>query len=263
MCSLQLVLNNGIYSSMKNELYQQYDSSAYESCSDWSEDEDEDEDYYSPQSKSSYPELKSEFSLSPDDHMKSLLISQGIVTKASPSLEFKDFFLEIADKNILAYEKDVVDAFRSENFEKIKTFHKEGKLLQCCNKFGESVVHLACRMGCYDILSFLVSEANVSIRVRDDWGRTALHDACWSKNPNFDLIKLLLNECPDLLLMKDGRGFTPLDYIPQILWGEWCKFLEENEDMLKPKFIAFGTVLSESKHKLNKKRKRECSVNLR
>merc|ERR1712125_283841 len=130
------------------------------------------------------------------------------------------------------------DAFRRNDLDAIKSFHCQGRLLQCCNKFGESVIHLTCRRGSYDILNFLIDEAKVSILVRDDSGRTPLHDACWTSTPNYDLITLLLEHCPDLLLISDNRNFTPLNYVPSVLWTKWSKYLEEKKHLLRPKFFT-------------------------
>ena len=73
--------------------------------------------------------------------------------------------------------------------------------------------------------------------MRDDYGRTPLHDACWTVTPNFALMELLIRECPDLLLVKDARGFTPMSYTRKEHWGNWNNFLRTNADMLVPRTI--------------------------
>jgi len=174
----------------------------------------------------------------PDDQVKSLMFLQGFEAKIRQSRCIENLFLEITEKNIAAYVSEVVDAFRRNDLDAIKSFHCQGRLLQCCNKFGESVIHLTCRRGSYDILKFLIDEAKVSILVRDDSGRTPLHDACWTSTPNYDLITLLLEHCPDLLLISDNRNFTPLNYVPSVLWTKWSKYLEEKKHLLRPKFFT-------------------------
>jgi ankyrin repeat protein len=105
------------------------------------------------------------------------------------------------------------------------------------NKFGESILHLACRHGKTGIVEFLMFQAGSSPRVICDSGRTPMHDACWTATPNFECIRLVLKEVPDLLLIADKRGFTPLVYLPRDTWGEWSDFLERNRDILAPKYL--------------------------
>ena len=57
--------------------------------------------------------------------------------------------------------------------------HKKGKTLQCCNRFGESAIHMACRHDLTDVVKFSIEEVGSILRVRDDYGRTPLHDAFW------------------------------------------------------------------------------------
>jgi hypothetical protein len=64
-----------------------------------------------------------------------------------------------------------------------------------------------------------------------------MHDACWSHTPNFECIRLVLEEVPDLLLIADKNGFTPLDYLPRDTWGEWNDFLERSRGILAPKYL--------------------------
>merc|ERR1712154_754735 len=91
---------------------------------------------------------------------------------------------------------------------------------------SESVVHTACRRGAAEVLRFFMDEAGVSVRVKCDCGRTPLHDACWTHRPNFELIKMLITECPDLLIITDNRNFTPLQYVRQEQYPEWRAFLD-------------------------------------
>jgi len=87
-------------------------------------------------------------------------------------------FFPIAKQQHETYAKAAMAA-RSEDLQALKTLHEQGKSLQCSNRFGESIIHIICRRGRDDILKFLVSEAGVTLRLRDDLGRTPLHDAAW------------------------------------------------------------------------------------
>jgi hypothetical protein len=75
----------------------------------------------------------------------------------------------------------------------------------------------------------------VSLRVCCDQGRTALHDAAWTGQPNFDAIRILLLDCPDALLLQDNRNFTPLDFVPKDAHEDWNAFLLANRDLVLPK----------------------------
>ena len=83
------------------------------------------------------------------------------------------------------------------------------------------------------MVRFLLDEG-VSVRLRDDYGRTPLHDALWTQEPEFDLVELLVRVCPDLLLITDKRGFTPLSYVRRDHWIPWCQFLDDHKDIVLP-----------------------------
>jgi hypothetical protein len=171
----------------------------------------------------------------PEKHLFAVLKSEGITpVQTVSSLEIKSYFLEMTDDNIAAYGTDIISAVRQRDVPTLRRMHQEGRILQCCNRFGESILHMACRRGHLDIVRFLVDEGGVSFRVCDDYGRTPLHDACWTREPEIELVKMLVTACPDLLLFKDKRGFTPLAYVRRDHWGQWCEFLEENRELLRP-----------------------------
>jgi hypothetical protein len=90
-----------------------------------------------------------------------------------------EYFLPIEKQQHSSYPQAALAA-RNEDLPLLKKLHEEGHNLQCSNKFGESIIHIICRRGRDDILDFLVSEVDVSLRLRDDLGRTPLHDAAWS-----------------------------------------------------------------------------------
>jgi len=147
------------------------------------------------------------------------------------------FFREITKENIKAYTIEVLTAVRTNDIKALKRFHSEGHCMQCCNKFGESILHLACRRGYTGIVQFLVEDASISVNIRDDYGRTPFHDACWVTSTDFDLIDLLLQKSPDLLFIKDNRGFSPLHYVKSGNYKEWSDFLIERKDMIVPRLV--------------------------
>jgi ankyrin repeat protein len=174
----------------------------------------------------------------PQELFSVYLENKGIKADAISALELNGFFMQMTDENISGYDMPKAVAIRTEDIEDLRRMLREGQTLQVCNRFGESVVHSACRRSLARILQFLLQEAKVSVKVVDDYGRTPMHDACWTNRPNFDVVKILLSACPDLLLLADKRGFTPLQYVRKDLWGEWCQFLEDNKDNLMPRELV-------------------------
>ena len=168
----------------------------------------------------------------PDDFLQQQLL-EGISAKSFPSETWHDYFQEMHPEHIEAYTKEIVEAIRNDEYDVLRDHLRAGHTLQCCNSHGESIVHLCCRRGSTEMLQFLLEEAQVSIRIRDDKGRTPLHDACWTDRPNFDLIYRLLQSSPELLFVQDHRGHTPMTYVPRKRWGEWCDFLQKHRVFLR------------------------------
>lgn len=136
-----------------------------------------------------------------------------------------DFFLPTSEERISSYEIDIITAVRKNDIDFLRRARENGRSLQGCNTFGESIAHLACRRSSLELITYLVTDGCVSLNVKDDYGRTPLHDACWKIDPNFDLIDLILDNEPDLLLIADKRGDSPLDYCRKEHWGQWIRFL--------------------------------------
>ncbi|CAJ1961271.1 unnamed protein product [Cylindrotheca closterium] len=130
------------------------------------------------------------------------------------------------------YTMELSMACREGDLETVKKLHQAGTNLDCCNRFGQHVLHLACLRGHLEIVQYLVQVAKVDVTIVDDQQRTPLHDACWASQVNFDIVKLIIKEAPQLVLFPDKRGFTPFDYTRQPNWEEWKGFLEIHQHML-------------------------------
>lgn len=163
------------------------------------------------------------------DFISSITKSKSVV----PGSDLRDFFHNYTDKEIEAYQANVTSAIRSRDIERVQRLNSEGQIFQCSNRFGESIMHMACRQGCFEIVKFLVEDAKVTIRLRDDYGRTPLHDAFWSVKPNFDIVNLLLGKCPSLLFVCDKRGHTPLQYARVEHTLSWAEFLKERQTLIQ------------------------------
>ena len=150
----------------------------------------------------------------------------------------KGFFLEMTESNISGYDMLKTAALRTEDIRTFRRMLKRGENLQVCNRFGESILHAACRRGSSKLVKFFIEEAGLSVKVVDDYGRTLMHDACWSTKPNFEIAELLLNACPDLMLIADKRGSLPLQYTRRDQWADWGTFLEKNGKKLVPRELC-------------------------
>jgi hypothetical protein len=161
----------------------------------------------------------------PDDLVKSLVEQAGLLYQTFPALELENFFVPVTPESIAAFDCAVLYAVRTQDIETLENMHRAGRTLQCGNQFGETIVHTASRTGLVQVLKYLIHDAHVNVRVVCDYGRTPLHDACWTAYPLWPVIDLLLNACPDFLFICDKRGFTPLQYIRPEHAGEWCEYL--------------------------------------
>ena len=167
----------------------------------------------------------------PLDVVKDALSSSGAKCETKSSMDMEDsFFVKVTEM----YGGDVVNAIRSNDVDALRKLHANGTKLQCGNKFGETLIHLACRRSSRELVSFLVKEADVSLYVRDDFGRTPMHDCCWRASPDLELFDMLLDEAPELLMLSDKRGHTPLDYSRRGDWAELVPFLKERAHKFKP-----------------------------
>ena len=182
-----------------------------------------------------FPQPHEHPKLNPDGYLKLLFEAQfGFQAKTtSTKMVGPDFFLVPTDEQLAEYTTEVLFAAQDEDMDTIRKIHKDGNSLQCCNRFGESLLHMACRRGLTKLVDFLLNEACLSIRVKDDYGRTPLHDACWSRFQNCEIVQMLIEKEPSLLLVSDNRGFTPFAYSRMEHWTSWKEFLYEQKHVVK------------------------------
>jgi hypothetical protein len=176
-----------------------------------------------------------EVGMKPDDCLESLLRQQGMSVTIHPANSLQGFFIEMRADNFAAYDKAIAIAVRVGDLNTVKEHKKAGKTLQCCNKFQESIIHTICRRGRTQLLRYILEDTDTFMNICDEQGRTPLHDAAWTDEPNFELVKLVIQRCPDLLYIADNRGFTPLAYVGKQRWSDWCEFLEANRELLAPR----------------------------
>mmetsp|Transcript_42822 Transcript_42822/g.103561 ORF Transcript_42822/g.103561 Transcript_42822/m.103561 type:complete len:397 (+) Transcript_42822:167-1357(+) len=171
---------------------------------------------------------------SPQHYLNKELKRRGYNLKSYATLE-SGYYTHPNEHQLASYGRIVTKAMYQPNNTKAL-----GLLLECgispnaCNKFGESIVHLVCRRGHYDLLTMLM-DGGCSIKVSDDYGRTPLHDACWQSKPNFDVIRLIFQTDKHLVKMRDIRGTTPLSYVKEENFVKWNEFLASIMDEFWPR----------------------------
>mmetsp|Transcript_2548 Transcript_2548/g.5477 ORF Transcript_2548/g.5477 Transcript_2548/m.5477 type:complete len:274 (-) Transcript_2548:71-892(-) len=141
-------------------------------------------------------------------------------------------FLPLTNDQINAFNTLVVTAVRTSDVITLRKLLSQGQDLRCGNRFGESLLHIACRRSTAEVVSFLLNDANVSPRIKDDYGRTPLHDACWRGTPDYKVVELLLSKEPRLAFVKDVRGHKPFQYARREHWAGWREFLGRKRHLI-------------------------------
>lgn len=164
---------------------------------------------------------------------------KDIISDASKRVSSDSYFLTYTPDQLEAYTTDKVNAVQTNDLNKLRALLHSGETMQASNRFGESMLHTSCRRGFTSIVEFFIQEAKVDARVRDDMGRTPMHDACWSSTPpNHEIMKLLICSAPELLLAKDKRGHSPFDYARREHWPNWVTFLNEHRQFIVDSLVC-------------------------
>ena len=129
-----------------------------------------------------------------------------------------------------SYGMKLIQAVRQSDPKLLNRMLSAGLSPNPCNKFGESIVHMVCRRGDYALLEVFLNHG-CSVQVSDDFGRTPLHDACWTTKPCFKSVELILGQDLRLLNIVDCRGSTPLSYVKHENWAEWIEFFERQKEL--------------------------------
>ena len=162
---------------------------------------------------------------SPQDFLVEILSSRGVNPK--PDIKPCDLYVQLSEENVKAFTMNKTTAIRADDVAALRQMYENGEMLLCSTQFGESILHIACRKGSINCVKYMVQELGLPVQLADDYNKNLFHDACWTSKPNFEIAKILLDSCPELLLMPDKRGFFPLQYVPKNNWAEWCAFLDQ------------------------------------
>ena len=170
----------------------------------------------------------------PDDYLLMLLHAMfpQIKVRVKSSNELNDYFPTPTEEQMSNYTTQVVNVVRLNDAQQMKEYYQtHGRAsLDCCNRFGEGLLNMACRRGFTETVKYLLlsPEIQLNVRVRDDGGRTPLHDACWYPEPQLDVCAWIMQQDPSLFLVADKRGYTPFQYARKSDWLVWRKFLYSN-----------------------------------
>ena len=91
---------------------------------------------------------------------------------------------------------------------------------------GQPDLHLYCMIEDIDKVRELI-ERHVDVNIRNKYSGTALHSCCCNPDPNFKLIKILVENGADVNARDDDND-TPLYFIGQKNNKEICNYLVKN-----------------------------------
>lgn len=126
----------------------------------------------------------------PDQYLKEKLATQYTTESTFESKTWEAYFTAVSPERMAAHNLRVASTIRKGDITELRRLAARGNRLDGCNRQGESTIHLACRLSgnkggqdCLELIRFLLEEGSVSIRVRDDCGRTPFHDPVGRTNP--------------------------------------------------------------------------------
>jgi hypothetical protein len=125
------------------------------------------------------------------------LSSSPTVAPSSPPVPA--YFPIVTEEQMARYHVQVVEMTRTNDVTALRQYCAQHgpTALNCYNRFGEGLLNTACRRGYTEMVEFLLSPpVQLPVRVRDDYGRTPLHDACWNPTPQLEICTWILQRDP-------------------------------------------------------------------
>jgi hypothetical protein len=138
----------------------------------------------------------------------------------------------VTKKDDMTMTDELERAIRSKKVHRLNRLANKGVNMNARNQQGESVVSLVCRVGSAEQLVYLM-KSKVSVRVRDNVGKTPLHEVAWAPTFQPSIAMMLMTDSPELLWAPDSRGYLALDYAPKRCLVDWYEFLELKQPMLR------------------------------
>jgi ankyrin repeat protein len=114
-----------------------------------------------------------------------LLNSRGYSTKRY-SVHQSGYHNKATKIQQLSYHVHIIDLVKNNDIDELRLLFAAGLSANPSNLHGEGLINLVCRIGAADVLQVMI-EAGCDVQVSDDYGRTPLHDACWTAKLNCTL----------------------------------------------------------------------------
>lgn len=171
------------------------------------------------------------FTVHPLEYLRLILGSRQYCVTTHSAL--KTYRRKPSQLQIASYGKNTIGTIRTSDHNLLDKMISFGISPNPCNRFGESLLHMACRKSEVDIVRTM-HKHGCDTRITDDFGRMPLHDACWTTEPSFQCVQIILEGDGNLFLAEDARGSTPLIYAPMPTWGKWAEFLDSVKDIYWP-----------------------------
>jgi len=168
----------------------------------------------------------------PQDFLDERLEERGYLPLSFDAKETA-YYNKPTKHQLASYGQRMIDAVKGYDVVNYKRMISAGLSANACNAHGESLLHMVCRRGNMPLFQILL-DAGVDLQQTDDYGRTPMHDCCWSASPSFEIARTLLKKDSTFLFLQDVRGALPLSYVTKSNWGGWNKFLEHVLDEFFP-----------------------------
>ena len=97
---------------------------------------------------------------------------------------------------------------RLDDLEPLRAAVRGGRRMNACNRYGETLVHAACRAGSQRSLAYLLAHGG-TLRCCDDAGRVPLHESCRAGQPCLAIALRILLEDSRQAHALDARGSAP------------------------------------------------------
>lgn len=170
----------------------------------------------------------------PQDYLDQLLASRGYSIESHSTLDTA-FYNKPTALQQASYSRHLQNTAKAGNHQDVIHCIKAGLSPNPCNSFGESLLHMVCRLGDAPLLQGMIA-SGTSLCVADDYGRTILHDACWAAKPAFETVDTIIETLgsASMFYLKDCRGSRPLAYVHAEHYPAWIKFIQANKDKYWP-----------------------------
>lgn len=117
--------------------------------------------------------------IDPQDFLNRMLKKRGYCTTVFSSTS-SAYYNRPTPLQQASYDLYLINVAKHGDTKKLQEIFNAGLSPNPANSFGDSLLHMICRRGWDAVLSFLVDECRVDVRVSDDHGRTPLHECCVS-----------------------------------------------------------------------------------